>query len=81
MQFMSGVKLFRASDFSCSRADLDFLDPPMSLHKDAKIADQYEILNYIGQGTYANVCSVLLNILPFCYRCTRLATRRVGFMR
>ena len=28
----------------------------MSIHREAKISDQYEILNYIGQGTYANVC-------------------------
>ena len=35
----------------------------MSLHKDAKIADQYEILNYIGQGTYANVCIASSDLL------------------
>ena len=37
--------------------------PEMSIHRDSKVCDQYEILNYIGQGTYANVCERHRNVL------------------
>ena len=52
----------------------------MSLHRETKISDSYEILGYIGQGTYANVCRVRL-VFGIFGRCIKREMLRVGFMR
>ena len=52
----------------------------MSIHRETKISDQYEVLSYIGQGTYANVRYRLsLNTKGF-FRSTRPAMPRDGYM-